>query len=272
MADNRLQILISAVNKIPELLPEAMGLESDAVIVNQLIGSRVHPGIKEGEKTVEHKGHTIRIFNRREKGVGLSRNTALDKSDHEIIQFGDDDIEYDKGYAQRIISEFDAHPEADILLFNVRAQRGRETYWNEDFARVSWYNYGRYAAYAICARREKIVEKGIHYSLLFGGGAQYMNGEDSLFLHDCLKAGLSIYRTTVYLGREKSGDSTWFKGYTDKFFYDRGVLYHFLYGRMALIWGFRYLFKNREKMCKEKGLFRCYALLADGVRHGKTIK
>lgn len=272
MANNRLQILVSSVNKVPELLPGAMGIESDAVIVNQLIGARMHPGIRDGEKNLEHHGHSIRIFNRREKGVGLSRNTALEHADHEIIQFGDDDIVYDRGYAKRILDEFDAHPEADILLFNVKAQRGRETYWNEDFAKVSWYNYGRYAAYSICCRREKIMEKGIRFSLLFGGGAPYMNGEDSLFLHDCLKAGLSVYRTTVFLGTEKESESSWFKGYTDKFFYDRGVLYHFLYGRMALVFGFRYLYKNRNIMCKEKGLFRSFAILAGGVRHGKTIK
>lgn len=272
MADSRLQILISSVNKVPELLPEAMGLESDAVIVNQIIGPNSAPDIEEGEKSIEYKGHSIRILNRREKGVGLSRNTAIDNSDHEIIQFGDDDIVYDKGYAERILSEFDAHPEANIILFNVKAQPGRETYWNEDYSKVSWYNYGRYAAYAICARRNKITDKGIRYSLLFGGGAPYMNGEDSLFLHDCLKAGLALYRTGVYLGYEKGGESTWFKGYTDKFFFDRGVLYHFLYGRMALVFGFRYLFKNRNIMCKEKGLFHCYLQLCSGVRHGKTIK
>ncbi len=269
MSDNRLQILISSVNKNPEFLPEAMNLESDAVLVNQLIGDAAPEGIDSGEKTFEYNGHSVLVLNRREKGVGLSRNTALENSDHEIIQFGDDDIVYDKGYAERILSEFDAHPEADMLLFNVKAQAGRETYWNEDFKKVSWYNYGRYPAYAICARRDKLKKSGVKYSLLFGGGAPYMNGEDTLFLHDCLKAGLSIYRTTVSLGKEKPGQSTWFEGYTDKFFFDRGVLYHFIYGAMAPVWGFRYLFKNRKEFCVEKGLFKSYKLLCDGIRHGR---
>ena len=99
-----------------------------------------------------------------------------------------------------------------------------------------------------------------------------MNGEDSLFLHDCLKAGLAIYRTPVAIGKERKGESTWFKGYTDKFFFDRGVLYHFLYGGMAKILGFRYLFKNREQMCKEKGLIRCFLLLSKGVDKGRKLK
>ena len=158
-----------------------------------------------------------------------------------------------------------------MLLFNVKAQEGRETYWNEDFARITWKNYGRYPAYAIAARRDKLAASGVKYSLLFGGGAEFMNGEDSLFLHDCLKTGLNMYRTTVSLGHEEAGESTWFKGFTEKFFFDRGVLYHFLYGKMAKILGFRYLFKNRKEMCSEMGLIRSYKLLKRGVDHGKTI-
>ncbi len=271
MAYDRLQILISAVNKDPELLPGIMHIESDAVIINQLIGDGAPKGISSGKKSFKYREHVVTALSRNEKGVGLSRNTALDSSDHEIIQFGDDDIVYDEGYAGRIIAEFDAHPEADILLFNVKAQEGRETYWNTDFARVNWRNYGRYPAYAICARRDKLVASGVRYSLLFGGGAPYMNGEDSLFLHDCLKAGLNIYRTTVALGKETSGQSTWFQGYTEKFFFDRGVLYHFLYGAMAKVFGFRYLFKNRKEMCSGFGLLRCFKLLCDGVRHGSKL-
>lgn len=270
MDKNRLQILVSAVNKNAGKLPEIMNIESDAIIVNQIIGED-----KSGEaceEVVSHRGYRVRVLTRYEKGVGLSRNTALEAADSEIIQFGDDDIVYDAGYSQRILDEFDRHPEADVLLFNVKAQPGRETYWNEDFAKVSWMNYGRYPAYAICARREKLMGAGVRYSLLFGGGAPYMNGEDSLFLHDCLKAGLSVYRTTVALGHEKVSKSTWFKGYTDKFFFDRGVLYHFLYGKMAFVWGFRFLFKNRVEMCKELGFFKSYKLLLSGVRHGRKIE
>lgn len=264
----RLQILVSSVNKDVHKLPDKMNIETDAVIVNQLIGTE---GTSKDE-TFEVGAKTIHAFDRCEKGVGLSRNTALSKADSELIHFGDDDIIYDDGYSEKIIKEFDNHPEADLILFNVKAQKGRETYWNTDFAQVTWKNYGRYPAYAIAARREKLINSAVKYSLLFGGGAPYMNGEDSLFLHDCLKAGLKLYRTTVALGHEEAGESTWFEGYTDKFFYDRGVLYAFLYGHLADILGFRFLFKYRKEMCAEKGLFKCFRLLSDGIGKGRELK
>ena len=263
---NRIQILVSAVNKDAKTLPETMNLQSDAVIVDQIIGDEYREKIHfsgNSEECMGFRGHNVKILMRDEKGVGLSRNTALFNSDNdaEIVQFGDDDIVYDDGYAGKIEEEFDRHPEADMLLFNVKAQEGRETYWNRDYSRVKWYNYGRYPAYAICARRKK----------LFGGGTPYMNGEDSLFLHDCLKAGLAIYRTDAVIGHETPGESTWFNGYGEKFFFDRGVLYHFLYGKLAHLWGARYLIKNRKEMCSELGLFKCISLLYKGIRHGNSL-
>lgn len=269
METERLQILISSVNKDAKELVKRMKAESGGVVINERIGDDPFPMDAERNYSFDEGGHLYRVNNLDEKGVGRSRNTALLSSESELIQFGDDDIVYDEGYADRIVQEFDAHPEADILLFNVKQQKGRETYHNTDYRKVSWYNYGRYPAYAICARREKLINSGVRYSLLFGGGAPHMNGEDSLFLHDCLKAGLTIYRTDVQLGEEMSGESTWFKGYTDKFFFDRGVLYHFLYGRAAFLWGFRFLFKNRNEMCREMGLLKCYRLLLDGVKYGR---
>ena len=76
-----------------------------------------------------------------------------------------------------------------MLLFNVRVQESRFTYWNSFYKRVRWYNCGRYPAYSFALRTAKMHEKNLTYSLLFGGGAKYANGEDSLFIHDCLKAG-----------------------------------------------------------------------------------
>ncbi len=277
ITDKKLQILIAAVNKEPMELLDRMNIQTDACLVDQILSDEAKEklGFTGFSKEIyEYGNHKVCVIKSPDKGVGLSRNTAIENSDPEcdIIQFADDDIIYNDGYPQLVLREFDKHPEADVLLFNVKAQPGRETYWNNDFAKVSWYNYGRYPAYAICARRQKLIDSVVRYSLLFGGGAPYLNGEDSLFLHDCLNNKLSVYRTDVTIGHEIQGESTWFKGYTEKFFFDRGVLYHFLYGKMAKIWGFRFLFKNRNEMCSEFGFLRAFATLCEGIRHGKTLK
>ena len=256
---SRIELLVAAVGQDGLTLPSKMNIETDAIIVNQC-GRYDY-----SEHT--HNGCKIKVFDCNEKGVGLSRNTALLRTDHELMQFCDEDIVLNDGYSGKVEAEFDAHPEADIIMFNVKAAPGRETYNNTEFGRVTRLNYGRYPAYAIIGRTKILHEKGVTFSLLFGGGAKYSNGEDSLFLHDCLNKKIKIYKSPISIGHEVSErPSTWFEGFNEKFFYDRGVLYRYLYGPLAGLMGFRFLYKNRKTMCREIPLKKAYALLKQGIK------
>lgn len=260
----KLQLLVSAVDQnIPELI-ETMRLQSDAVIVNQC-------GRQDTEEIVRD-GYTIEVLSSSEKGVGASRNLAMMHATNELLMFSDEDIVYDDGYAKKVEQAFADHPEADMLLFNVMAMEGRRTYYNTDYHRINPRNYGRYPAYSIAAKTARLKESGVRFSLLFGGGAKYSNGEDSLFLRDCLSAGLKLYAIPVDLGHERERESTWFCGYNEKFFFDRGVLYHFLYGSMARPLALRFLLLKKEEMCREISVGRAYRLMKAGIRQGKEEK
>jgi hypothetical protein len=88
-------------------------------------------------------------------------------------------------------------------------------------------------------------------------------------LRDCLKKGLKIFASTEVIGEEKERESTWFHGYNDKFFRDRGVLYHFLYGKMAVPFSLRFLMAHRDEMCGEIGWKKAYGLMKEGIEEGK---
>lgn len=255
-----IQMLISAVGQETGTLAERMNIETDAVIINQCGAF--------GYEEYEYKSHTVRCYSLKERGVGLSRNSALMRAQAEISVFADEDIVYDKGYSKKIEAAFARHKEADMILFNVRVAPARRTYWNETEKRIRWYNYGRYPAYSIAARTEALHRANVCFSLLFGGGAKYSNGEDSLFLRDCLKKGMRIIASPEVIGEEKERQSTWFHGYNDKFFKDRGVLYHFLYGRMAVPFSLRFLLAHKGEMCREIEWKRAYSLMRDGIREG----
>lgn len=253
-----IEMMVSAVDQNIETLASEMNLETDAVIINQC----------QEDRYTEHlyQNHLIRCAYSRQKGVGRSRNLALLYAEAQFLLFADEDIRYREGYAQAISQEFEQHPEADMILFNVRQSEGRETYHNNDFGRVRWYSCGRYPAYSICVRKKKLQEAGVMFSLLFGGGAEYSNGEDSLFLQECLRKKLRIYHSPIEIGYEIARKSTWFDGYTEKFFIDRGVLYHFLYGRFAALLALRFLYKNRKTMCNKMSLSTCYKLMKKGMQ------
>lgn len=260
---NRIQLLVSAVNQDAAVLAEQMNIRGDAVIVNQCD--------RYGYEEFEEKGHRIQVFSMAERGVGLSRNTALLHANADICVFSDEDIVLCEDYEKLIARAYEELPDANMILVNVKVAPSRRTYWNEDIHRINYRNYGRYPAYSITARHEALLRANVHYSLLFGGGARYSNGEDSLFLRDCLKAGLKIYSHTVCIGEEKERKSTWFSGYHEKFFRDRGVLYHYLYGRLALPLAFRFLWVHRGEMCREIPLKQAYRLMKDGAREARKV-
>ena len=252
------QLLISCVDKnIPELIKK-LQLQGPAVIVNQC-GEDKEEHLQTGEFPVD-------IYYRNERGVGRSRNLALSKADTDICLFGDEDIVYVKGYDALIEAEFAEHPEADGIMFQVEVTTERKTYQNDEWGEVNLWNCGRYPAYSMAFRREKLHATGVKFSLLFGGGAPYSNGEDSLFIREVIKAGMKIYKSPVCIGEEIPRPSTWFTGYHEKFFFDRGVLYHFLYGAAAPIWGFRFVFTKRKEMCRDIPWMKAFKLLLDGIK------
>lgn len=257
-----LELLVAAVGAQALPLAEEMNIDSDAIIVSQKMDA--------DEKEYAYNGHRVTYITMPEKGVGLNRNTALARATADISLFSDEDIIYDEGYAAAVLQQFEKYPQADVLLFNVKAMPGRETYHNDSFGRVRWFNCGRYPTYSVAVRTEKVHERNITFSLLFGGGAEYSNGEDSLFIMNCLRAGLKIYKVPVTIGHEKVRESTWFTGYNTKFFFDRGVLYSHLYGRLDRLMALRFLLAHKGEMCQQIPVKKAFQIMCEGIREGRS--
>ena len=257
-----LELLVSCVAKNVHELVKTMNIESDAVIVNQ----KSEYAFDEFENGGKH----IKALSMQEKGVGLSRTTALQRASADVVLFSDEDIVYETGYSEKVLKAFEDNPKADIILFNVFVEEDRRTYWIDSAKRVHWWNCGRYPAYSIAARTRCLHEVGLTYHLWFGGGALYSCGEDSLFLNEALKKGLKIMAVPITIGKEvtraEGEASTWFSGYNKKFFYDRGVLYHYLYGSLAPVMTFRFLKKNKGTMCREISYSEARKLMKQGTR------
>lgn len=220
----RLQVLMSAMNlNGVEIISDA-NIQSDAIIINQCD--------EFSKNTIFKDGNKIDILSFDERGVGLSRNNALMRADAEIVLFSDEDMHYVDGYESIILNEFSLHPDADMIVFNVISSNpDRPLSQIKNFHRINWTNSLRHGAVKYAVRLKSVREKNITFSLMFGGGAKYMSGEDSLFIHDCLKNKFKIYGSPKLIGHVKQNDSTWFKGYDLEYLYHRGALYCALYGK-----------------------------------------
>ena len=259
----KVEVLAAVMNASLSETVQQMHLQSDAVIINQC------DRLGQEEMQISQGNGRIRFYSFPERGVGRSRNEAILRAEGDICLFSDADIVYEEGYEAAILAEFERNPGADMIIFNIDVEEERRTYHITERKRVHWYNCGRYGAVSFAVRRESLLRSGIMYSLLFGGGARYSNGEDSLFLTEFLKKGYRVYTAPVTIGREEAGDSTWFSGYNEKFFHDRGVLYHYLYGRLEWPLALRFLYTHREKLCADVSMKQAKQWMREGIREAK---
>ena len=259
----KVEVLASVMNaSLPETVKH-MNLQSDAVIINQC------DRLGQEEMQIAPGNGRVRFYSFPERGIGRSRNEAILRAQGDICLFSDEDIVYEDGYEEAILAEFRANPRADMIIFNITVEEARRTYHITERKPVHWYNCGRYGAVSFAVRRESLLRSGILYSLLFGGGAKYSNGEDSLFLTEFLKKGYRVYTAPVTIGREEAGDSTWFQGYNEKFFHDRGVLYHYLYGKLAWPLTLRFLYAHKGTLCTDVSLAQAKQWMREGIREAK---
>ncbi len=260
---NNLQILVVTMNRPDLSIAEKMNIRCDAVIANQA----------DREEIVEletEKGR-VKMITTKTRGVGLNRNIALMAADADILLFADDDMLYYDGLADGVLSAFERVPQADVMVFGIDIVReGVVTEKRRcKNTRLHVWNSMKYGTVRFAVRRRSIVEKNITFNQCFGGGCPFSAGEDSLFLKACFDSGLKVYSCDYVLGSCSKDSSTWFVGYNEKYFYDKGVLMRNLFPRtsylMALYFGIR--FKRETKLGVPARLKYMFA----GVRRGKRM-
>ena len=208
------------MNQQDTKLIERMKLHSDAIIINQCD--------KNEYEEVNKDGNSYQIYSFNERGVGLSRNTALMRSKSDYALLADDDMVYSDNYANTVEEQFSQHADADLIIFNLE-EDNPSRYIIKDTFKVSKLNYMRFGAARIAFKPSSIKEKGISFHLLFGGGTPHSNGEDTIFLRDCLDKGLKIVAVPVTIAKlTEERESTWFSGFNKKYYQDRGALFKVL--------------------------------------------
>ncbi len=263
----RLQVIVSTMNQTDYTLLDKMNIQSDAVVINQCD--------KDAVTEFDYKGHTIKWISMPERGIGLSRNTGILHSDADIILFADDDMTYADGYPEGVLNAFREYNEADLICFNINLINSNKNIGghrnNTECKKLCAFNSMRYGATLIAARRKALLRERVVFSLLFGGGAEFSSGEDSVFLKDCLDSGLVLYSHTYFLGDVDDSQSTWYKGINDQFFKDRGMVYKTAFPKLYPLIFLYYAWRN-SKIHKDYSLSYIYKLFVEGKKTIETYR
>lgn len=234
-----------------------MNLQTDAVIINQC-------DIDKAEQE-EIDGHAVRMYSYSQRGVGKSRNNALLNAEGDICLLADDDVIYVDGYEKIILDAFDRYPDGDVILFRVDSLNpDRPIDKIKKSGRLREYHATSCGTWNVAFRRERIQKSNIWFSLLFGGGAKYGSGEDSLFIHELFRKKLHVYGMQEKIANVEQSASTWFQGYTSKYFKDKGAAYRAIYGSKTSF--LMPIFALRMKRKNLGGVFEIYSLLRAGEK------
>ncbi len=224
----KLDILISAMhlNGYQELLKK-LKIRGNCVLVNQCdreavqtIYEEVIPDPASGCSKPEVR--RIQYIETTERGLSRSRNMALSYSEGEICALCDDDVRYVDHYESRILQSYEEHPEADVIVFFVKGEEKPSPYYEKPRYLHSVTSM-KAGSPEITFRRKSL--DGIHFPELFGAGSRFSMGEESILLYACLKRGLKILYLPLQIAELLPSQSTWFRGYTDTFFRDKGAAF-----------------------------------------------
>lgn len=192
-------------------------------------------------------GHTAKMISTNTRGVGINRNLALMYASADICLFADDDIVYRDNMEELVLSEFAVHPDADIFIFHldtddpIRKQISyRKTKKCGPLSRMPW------GCVRIAFRLDSIKKTNLWFTTLFGGGCIFPSGEDSIWLAEAKRKGLTFYVSSHTIGTVSFDASSWFTGYDEKYFYGKGAYICALHSRSFWIWKWYYLFRYRK--------------------------
>lgn len=227
-----LEVLIATMGQEDCSLAARMNLKTPAVIANQC-GRWGYEESADG---------SVRMFSTDTIGVGVNRNLTLQMAKADILLFADDDITYYDENLQGVRDAFQQFPDADVIFFGIDMTRNGEVFdqRRNKARRVYLWNSLRYGCARMAIRREAVVKNRLAFSTLFGGGCLYGSGEDTIMIRDCFRAGLRVYSHDYVLGKCAKDTSTWFTGFHEKYFYDRGAIVAcaFPRGKMLMKWYF----------------------------------
>lgn len=256
------EVLVATVGQTDLRIVEEMNLRTAARILNQADGA--------GLIYEERSTGAIEMLTLPDRGVGLNRNLGLMRSSADICIIADDDIRYDDDYEQTVLQAFNSHPTADLIAFNLTSLNpARPIRQVKKAKRLNRWTALRFGAARIAVRREAVLHANIYFSLLFGGGARYLSGEDTLFLRDCVKKGLRIVSVPVSIGTVRQDSSSWFSDYDERYFHDRGVLYSHLAPHASALLALVFMLRHPHLAQSGISWRTAMKLLLDGCRDGR---
>ncbi len=258
----KLEILMSCMHQVDDTLVTASRIYGDAVVINQCD--------REEYTQYPTRDGVARMFSTQQRGLTKSRNMAIRNSNADVCLLSDDDEVFESDYVRKILGAYESLPQADVIIFKMA---NREPSFPDKIKRLRFPQTMKVSSWQISFRRQRLLDSGVQFDELMGAGSGNGAEEELKFLTDCEKAGLQIWYVPEVIAAVAQRSSTWFEGFNEQFFEDRGITTRYIMGApLACAYGIYYVVRKRKLYSDTITMPRAMRATLRGIWHNRITK
>lgn len=254
---SKLQVLVTTMHQTGFDKFYEMNLQTDAILANQADSNFVE------EKQIGNS--TVKLVTTNTRGTSENRNIAIENisDEAEYIMFADDDLIFYDNYEDVVVSEFQKCPRADAIKFNINAVSKRKLSM-KPISKTKKLTRREITSYGVCGlavKKDLLLKYGIGFNERFGPGTPNYCGEDSIFYQELLKQKFALYGSSLYIADIDQSDSTWFRGYDEKYFTVAGMIINECYPILSFALVIRSTIRFHKRKQSQLGfpkILKCY--------------
>lgn len=254
----KLDILMSCMHQDDDTLVRRSGITGSVVVINQC------------DRDDYWQSGPVRIYSTTQRGLTRSRNMAISKSDADVCLLCDDDEVFVEGYESAILEAYEQLPQADVIIFKMV---NRPPSFSDEVQRLRFPKTMKVSSWQISFRRENLLRSGVRFDERMGAGTGNGAEEELKFLTDCEKAGLKIYYVPAEIASVAQTESTWFAGFNEQFFENRGATTRYVLGvPLAVLYGIYYVVRKKAMYQSQITPGQALKAIFRGIRENKIGK
>lgn len=257
-----LELLVSCMHQKDDSLLRKSCITSDAVVINQCDQDQYH------EYLTEHG--TARVLSTTQRGLTKSRNMAIRNARADVCLLCDDDEVFVPNYEQKVLSAYENLPQADVIIFKMV---NRPPSFPDRIQELKFPKTMKVSSWQISFRRQRLLDSGVRFDELLGAGTGNGAEEELKFLLDCEKAGLKMYYVPTEIASVGQEQSTWFSGFTETFFENRGATTRYILGFVpAAAYAVYYVVRKKKLYKGQITPVKALSATFRGIRENKITK
>jgi glycosyltransferase involved in cell wall biosynthesis len=263
-----IQILVATMHRdslsfLEPMFPYSHYSSYNIIVVNQ-----------SNEKAIKDDEHAnVKVINTDTLGLSISRNIALENATGKFCVITDDDIVFQEGFEQHIITAFTMFPAAGAISFQYNRpakENPVKSYSSRPFQHDNATIRG-VSSIEMVVNRDRVSAEHLRFNVNFGLGAEFEVAEEFLFLRSLIEKDIPVYYYPAAIVEHNEWSSGHDHG-SDRLVYARAALACKLYGNTAGLWLLKYLqFLVRKRLVQVTAVPGKFRVGMQGIKKYKSL-